>query len=89
MPILMTLVVRIAMQKPICTDLEGPSMSDKMFQLTNANHTKIIHLLEEIKRQGNSLAPENEENGTVITALAESIGWVMMTATQVEQDSQF
>lgn len=59
----------------------------EFFQIPAGEHKKALHLLEEIKRQGNALGPKNEATLTVITSLAESVMWVMISATPIEGES--
>ncbi|QSB03775.1 hypothetical protein JWZ98_22965 (plasmid) [Methylomonas sp. EFPC1] len=62
-------------------------MNETALQLSQSSHAKAIHLLDEIKRQSNSLSPENEANGHVINSLAESVAWLLISAQPVEIDN--
>jgi len=55
-------------------------MNQSAFQLTQFDHAKAMHLLDEIKRHSNSLSPDNAASGNVINALAESVLWLLIAA---------
>jgi hypothetical protein len=55
-------------------------MNQSAFQLTQFDHAKAMHLLDEIKRHSNSLSPDNAASGSVINALAESVLWLLIAA---------
>lgn len=53
------------------------------YKLSPDDHAKIMHLLEEIKRQSGGLVNNDEAFGHVITALTDSVLWMMIAATPV------
>jgi hypothetical protein len=59
------------------------------FQISNSEHQKALHLIEEIKRQSKNLDHEYEMTGHVIGALAESVESLLQTARQVNLDVPF
>lgn len=57
------------------------------FQIPAGEHKKALHLLEEIKRQSGTLGQNNEATQIVITSLAESVMWVMISATPIDGET--